>query len=170
MHPNRELGSSFKFLQAAPAKVFSTADVTGSDIDLRGYDAALIVVNIGNAASVGAASYLTLRLQHTDASALGAGPSDYAYCASADMIRFDAQATTSPAVTSGIWFSVTSTAYSGTCQFVAYIGGKRYVRLTEELIGTLASGGSVGCVTAAVAVLGKKDLWPVQAPTAVAAG
>lgn len=163
---NRELASHLKFLQAAPAKVFSTADVTGDTIDMRGYDAVLIAVNIGNAVSVGAASYVTLRLQHTDASALGAGPSDFAYCASIDMLRFDADAAATAAVTSGTWFSITSTAYSGTVQFIAYVGDKRYVRLTEEITGTLASGGSVGLVTAAVAILFKAGTWPVQSPTA----
>jgi len=162
---NRELASHLKFLQAAPAKVFGTADLNGDDIDMRGYDAVLIAVNIGNAVSVHAASFLTLRIQHTDASALGAGPSDYVYCNSIDLLRFDADAKVTNLLTSGIWFSVTSTAYSGTVQYVAYVGDKRYVRLTQELSGTLASGNSVGCVTAAIAILFKAGTWPVASPT-----
>lgn len=162
--PNREFGSHFKFLQAAPAKLITATDVTGDTIDLRGYDGALIAVNIGECTSVVAASYLTLRLAHTDASALGAGPSDFAYAASIDLIRFASQV---GAITSGIWYSVDSTAYSGTVQYVAYKGPKRYIRLTAEVIGGGFSGASTGCLVAAVAMLGRPDLWPVAGPNAV---
>jgi hypothetical protein len=161
---NREFASHFKFLQAAPAKLITATAVTGDTIDLQGFDGATIAVNIGDAASMVAASYLTLRLQHTDASALGAGPSDFAYVTSADLIRFASQV---GAMTSGIWYSVDSTAYSGTTQYVAYKGAKRYIRLTEEVVGGGFSGASTGCVTAAFALLGKKDTWPIASPTAV---
>ncbi len=126
----REFGSKFAFLNALPARVLVAANLTGADIDTRGYNGAVIAVNIGNAQSVVAASYAVLRLQHTDASALGAGPSDYADVTSADLIRFASQV---GAMTSGIWYSIDSTAYSGTVQYVAYKGSKRYVRLILEV-------------------------------------
>lgn len=164
---NREFASHFKFLQAAPAKLITGTAVTGDTIDLQGYDAVTVAVNLGNLTSVVAASYLTLRLQHTDASALGAGPSDFAYVTSADLIRFASQV---GAMTSGIWYSVDSTAYSGTTQYVAYKGRKRYIRLMQEIVGGAFSGASTGVVTAGVVMLGKKSTWPVAGPTAVGEG
>ena len=164
---NREFGSSFKFLQAAPAKLIGATAVTGNTIDLQGYDAVTVAVVIGEVTSVVAASYLTLRLQHTDASALGAGPSDFAYVTSIDLIRYASQI---GAVTSGIWYSVDSTAYSGTTQCVGYLGRKRYIRLVQEVVGGGFSGASTGCLTAGVVMLGKKNTWPAMAPTAVGEG
>lgn len=160
--PNREFASHFKFLEAAPAQLITNADVTGAAIDLLGYDGALIAVNIGNAISVVGASYLTLRLLHTGDS--GAGHSNFGYVGSVDLIRFASQV---GAMTSGIWYSVDSTAYSGTIQYVAYKGPERYIRLDQERVGGAFSGASTGCVTAAVAMLGRPDLWPVANPTAV---
>lgn len=164
---NREFASHFKFLEAAPARLITVTAVTGNTIDLQGYDAVTVAVDIGDAASVVAASYLTLRLQHTDASADGTGPSDFAYVASADLIRFASQV---GAMTSGIWYSVDSTAYSGTIQYVAYKGRKRYICLMQEIVGGGFSGASTGCVTAGIVMLGRKNIWPVADPTAVGEG
>jgi len=160
----REFASHFSFLTALRSKVVVAADLTGPDIDTRGYNGGVIAVQIGNAQSVVGASYVALRLQHTDASALDAGPSDYADVTSADLIRFASQV---GAMTSGIWYSIDSTAYSGTTQYVAYKGSKRYIRLIAEVKGGGLSGASVGCVLGAIAMLGLPAHWPVAAPTAV---
>lgn len=154
---NREFGSDFKFLQAIPATLVTNADITGNTIDTLGFGGCVFVVNIGQAQSAVAASYVTLRIMETVASANNAGPSDFAYCVSADLVLFGSQY---GAVTSGIWYSVDSTAYSGTVQYLAYRGNKRYVRLMAERVGGAYSGISSGCVIAAIAMLGLAEKWP----------
>jgi hypothetical protein len=155
---NREIVSSLKFFQAVPSAQV-TASVNGADIDTQGYDAIAVAVNIGALTSASTTSYFALRLQHTDASALGAGPSDYADCGSIDMIRFG----TSAAVASGIWGTVAASTDSGEVKYVGYRGPKRYVRVVIEAVPATFSAAHY---LDALAVLGRASQWPVATPNA----
>lgn len=133
------------------------ATTNGKDVDTQGYDTVTFVVALGRCSHVSTLSYWKLRLQHTDASALGAGPSDYADCASIDLIG------PSGAITSGIWKKIitgvaNSTSLQGSVTYaVGYRGVKRYVRLVAEEV----SSPSVLNI-AATAILGKAGQWPVS--------
>jgi len=131
----RDCYSSFEFFHALDT-VAIAATTNGRDCDLQGFEGATMVVALGRCSYVSTASYWKLRLQHTDASALGAGPSDYADVASVDLIRF------SGAVTSGIWKNITnavagSDSTQGSVTYaIGYCGNKRYIRLVAEIVST----------------------------------
>ncbi len=150
----REHATSFKYLIAVPPTALAGADLTGANVDTDGYDSVTLAVALGAQASVSGASFYVLRLQHADPSA--AGPSNWVDCASTDMVRFGTYI--SVAVTSGIWFSVDTTAVSGTVQYVAYRGSRQYVRLIVDRRGSTFS---LGCLVGAVAILGHPAQWPV---------
>ena len=97
-----------------------------------------------------------------DASALGAGPSDYANVSATDLIGLP-DGTTS--LTSGVWKTIGAEA-SGTLSAlgsrtfaIGYRGTKRYVRLYVDMISTP---GSLSDGIGAIAVMGCPANWPVN--------
>lgn len=132
---------------------------TGADIDTRGYDSLTFNVHLVAASTAvdPTTSYWYARIEHTDASALGLGPSDYAVCASIDLIRQG----TSAAVTSGI-VPINASTYSAACMKIGYRGGKRYVRCNISTTGAMAS--SASGVIFVEAQLGHVGEWPVTTP------
>lgn len=160
MSRTRDGFSGFNFFQALNAQA-AAATATGVDVDRQGYDSLAFVVNLGRCSHVSTLSYWKLRIQHTDASALGAGPSDYADVdASTDLLR-----EASGALTSGIFQNVTtqvaaSTSVQGSVMhFVGYVGTKRYVRVVAEMVSTPSV-----LDIAVNALLGKPGIWPVNTP------
>lgn len=152
--------SNFSFFHALDTETLA-ATTSGKDVDTRGYATCTFVVTLGRCSHVSTLSYWVLRLQHTSASVLNAGPSDYTDCASIDLIT-----ESGGAITSGIWQQIIAQAV-GTVSTqgsqnhqVGYIGGRRYVRVVVELLST-ASVMDVG----AVAILGRPTDWPVNAST-----
>lgn len=156
----RETFSYFSLLPACngAANGLLAASNTGADIDRRGYDSLTFHINIRamSTAVAPATSYWYVRMQHTDASALGLGPSDYADCASIDAIRMN-----SLAMTSGI-FILNASTMSGTIQPLGYRGNKQYVRVLISTTGAMAAATS-GVIHIA-ALLGHAENWPVQTP------
>lgn len=152
----RDNYSNLSFFHALDTAAID-ATTTGKDVDTQGYESVTFAVTLGRCSHVSTLSYWALRLQHTDASALGLGPSDYADVASADLIGF------SGAVTSGIWKKIitdiaNSTSVAGSTNYqVGYIGTKRYVRLVVEELST-PSVLNIG----AIAILGHGANWPVN--------
>ena len=152
--------SNFKYFQCIMPQELVATDLTGAAIDTQGFESLTIVVNVGNISDITSTSYIGFILEHTDASALGAGPSGYAVCASADFIGL----VSTQAVTSGIWRTIGAEATGGisaglgsqTFQ-IGYRGNKRYVRLIIDANDTLDSA-QVG----AIAILGYPANWPVN--------
>ena len=148
----RDCYSNFKFFQAVPPQIVD-ANVTGVTVDTQGYDAVAFVAALGALSSITSASYWAMRLQHTDASALGLGASDFADCSALDMLG------SSITGTSGIWLSIYSdTGFESAVFAVGYRGTKRYVRCMIEEKGNLS--------TAAMSVdahLCCASDWPVNA-------
>jgi hypothetical protein len=129
------------------------ADVTGATVDTRGYQSLTFNISFGEISSVSFASYWTIRMMHTDASALGAGPSDYANVEGSHVIG--SGMSLAHVLTSGILFSVDGSSLSGTVTAYGYRGDKRYVRLMIEEEGNLSTLG-----IAATARLGHGSNWP----------
>lgn len=152
--------SNFKFFACIAPQELVAADLTGITVDTQGYESLVFVVNVGNISDITSTSYIGFVLEHTDASALGAGPSGFAVCASADFIGLDS----TQAVTSGIWRTIGAEATAGisaglgsqTYQ-IGYRGYKRYVRILIDANDTLDSA-QVG----AIAILGYPANWPVN--------
>jgi len=142
---------------AAVTALLATSN-TGQAVDRQGYDSLTFNCYLlaTSTAVAPATSYWYLRVEHTDASALGLGPSDYAVCGSIDVIR-----AASGVMTSGIIPIVAST-YSGACLRVGYVGNKRYVRVNISTTGAMANNTSGYMFIEAQ--LGHAENWPVTTP------
>jgi len=119
-------------LSLAPAaRVTGTA--TGSAVDLRGYDAAMIVVTFG----VWTDGTHTPSVQHS------IDGMSYADCAASDL--------------DGSLTAVSSSAGNNTVQQAGYIGSRRYVRVVMT-----TSGASTGALSSAGVIAGEPRNAPVQ--------
>ena len=156
----RDSYSNYKFFQAFYTRELDDDDITGDDIDTQGYESLTFMINVGRLSAITSVSYLYFRMQHTDASALGDGPSDYAYVSADDVIGVDATS-----LTSGIWKSfhtATATALSqaGSAVYaIGYRGTKRYVRVVVDCF---SSPGAVSDAIGGIAMLGLPGNWPVN--------
>jgi len=163
----RDSFSNFEFFQCLMPQEFVATDLTGVDIDTQGYESLTIVVNLGNLSVVTSVSYIQLILQHTDASALGAGPSDYALVSATDLIGL---ASTVTSLTSGIFKQVgaeatgTQSALGSTVHAIGYRGTKRYARLYVDAVDTV---NNVSDAVGAIAILGYPANWPVNQEQAI---
>jgi hypothetical protein len=158
----RDNYSNFNFFQAVGPIDYVDGDITGLDVDTQGYESLTMVVNVGNLSVITSVSYIQLVLQHTDASALGAGPSDYANVSATDLIGLPS---TTTALTSGVWKTIGAEA-SGTLSAlgsrtfaIGYRGNKRYVRVYVDMV---SSPGGVSDAVGAIAILGHAANMPVN--------
>lgn len=162
----RDSYSNFKFLEAVgPANMLASGDITGQTIDTRGYETVTFMVHTGRLSAITSVSYIQLIMQHTDASALGAGPSDFAIVSATDIIGISATS-----LTSGIFkklFTSGATALStlgSTIYPVGYRGTKRYVRLYIDLVDSV---GAASDAISAMCMLGLPADWPVNGEVAI---
>ena len=163
----RETFTYFKFVPvASPGSTGNIATAGGTDINRQGYDSLTFTVNLilhsattlSDVSAPYKASCWFLRLQHTDASALAAGPSDYADVGSIDVIR-----NWSGAMTSGICYYTLPSTMSGSIALIGYRGNKQYVRAYLSHQGTI--GANAGSNIIAVEYfLGHAENWPVTVP------
>jgi hypothetical protein len=151
--------SDFNFLQNIQSEALA-ATTTGTTIDTQGYNTTTFVLNLGRCSHVSTLSYWVWRVQHTDASALGLGASDFANVASADVIREASGAVTSGIVQQIIAQTVATVSTQGsTKHIVGYVGSARYVRTILELVSTAS------ILNAAVDVVqGLPSISPVNTP------
>lgn len=158
----RDHRSNFGFFQALMPQELIATDLTGLTIDTQGYESLTFMVNIGNLSIITSTSYIGLILQHTDASALGAGPSDFALVSATDLIGLDS---TETSLTSGIWKTIGAEASGvlsalGSRVFtIGYRGYKRYAQLYVDANDTV---NNVSDAISSIAMLGYPANWPVN--------
>ena len=150
--------SNFKFFQALKPQVLGTAAVEGESIDLRGFETAVIVVNVGTCTSAGAMSTdnrYQLMLEHYNSDA-GA----WSECYPSQMLHSVVGiAGAYSSLNSGIFQSIASYTDQNKTYTVGYKGNRRSIRLRISQAGA-PSVFSVG----AIAVLGLPAQWPVNTP------
>lgn len=158
----RDNFSNHDFFQCIPpVNMLGSGDLTGACIDTQGFEALTIGVNVGRLSAITSVSYIQLILEHTDASALGAGPSDYAIVSATDVIGPDAES-----LTSGIWkklFTSGAAALStlGSQVYkVGYRGNKQYVRCVIDLVDSV---GAASDAIGAFAIQSLEANWPINA-------
>lgn len=154
----RDMYSNLKFYQALKPQVLAAAAVEGDSVDIRGFEAACIVVNVGTCTSAGAMSAdnrYQLMLEHYNSTA-GA----WSECYPSQMIHSvvgpnGAYST----LNSGIFQSIASYTDQNQVYAVGYKGPHRTIRLRISQAGA-PSVFSMG----AVAVLGLPSDWPISDP------
>lgn len=153
----RDLYSSLGFFTALEADVYAAA-ANGATIDLKGYDAANIVLQTASFASAGAASdQWTFILQHGLASA--AGVSAWSLVPASLMLHSTYGGLDSTTETGE--FGRLSASTDVGCAFVGYRGDglHRYLRVVLSISGICSSFWAAG-----TAVLGNKNIWPINEP------
>lgn len=107
--------------------------VNTSDIDLQGFDAAEIIVNVGanGGDTLNGTNKFTLKLEHADDDGTGAADS-YAAVGDTDIVG----ATQS----SGVFATIDDAAEDSMLYRLGYIGGKRFIKVTITPAGTLSNG------------------------------
>lgn len=113
-----------------------TATATGSAVDLKGYESALVVIDIG-LLSDGATASWAFKVQHS-------GPGAWADVGSA---YYD-----------GAFTAVATSGADNTTQRQAYIGERRYIRVVQTLTGSA----STGLVSGALVVRNRKRHLPAS--------
>lgn len=122
--------SNSKIILVKDAVVMTESnDDAVADIDLAGYESALIAISRGiQGEAYTTEVYSTVKLEHSDTTTSG----DYAVVAAADVVGV------TPA--SGIIY--TSAATAADRKLIGYVGGKRYLRITPDIVGTHTGGGT----------------------------
>lgn len=111
------------------------------DIDLAGYNSALIIYSVGTeAGTLSETLYHTLKLEHADDDGTGSA-GDYAVVAAADVLGV------TPAT--GIIFTIDDPAEDNTVYRCGYVGGKRFLKITAAEVGATS-----GCPISVVLVKG----------------
>ena len=161
----RDSLSNFKFFQAMNPQDVDAVDATGETVDTQGYESLTFIINVGMLSHINSVSYVQFIMQHTDASALGLGPSTFVAVSATDVLGL---ASTVTALSGGIVKSLgqlnsgVATTLGSQVYAVGYRGTARYVRLNMDCVGAAAS--AVAASDAAigvVAMLGYPGDWPV---------
>lgn len=110
----------------------TTADATTSSIDLQGYDAAEVIVNVGQSGdTLSGTVYWDFILQESDDNTVFS-------------VVADADALSSNTLASGVFQTVDATGEEDTAYKVGYVGGKRYVHVKIDATGTHTNGTVLG--------------------------
>ena len=151
--------SNFKFFQCVVPQVTTVGAINGTAVDIKGYDTATIIVNVGTQTGGGADSATSrhqLKLEHYNSTA-GA----WSECYPSQMIHSTVgMAGAYSALASGAFASVYSvTSFGNVTYAVGYKGPHRTIRVVISQVGapSLYS-------MAAIAVLGQPNDWPVMTP------
>lgn len=154
----------------SPVGPGNAATLGGATIDRRGYDSLTFLINVMQVSATTLSEttsypYKTsawfLRIQHTDESALGLGPSTFVDVGSIDVIRGWSGAMVSGATAAGIAQWILPSYHSGTVVPVGYRGNRRYVRAYLSMAAMTMGASNVIAVEYA---LGHAENWPVTTP------
>jgi hypothetical protein len=120
----------------------SGAPAAVGDIDLAGFNSALIVYSVGTeAGTLSGTLYHTLKLEHADDDGTGSA-GDYAAVAAADVLGVTPSST-------GIIFTIDDPEKDNAVYKCGYVGGKRFLRITAA-----ETGAPSGCPISVVLVKG----------------
>lgn len=147
--PRHDNYNTLKAIKAMEANVVNDdTDGTGEVVDLRGYEAAMLVVNVGESGDTLSGSVkLNLELKHGDESNL----SDAEDVAVADMLG-------EAGTTDGLFAVIDADGEDGQVYVIGYVGNKRYVRFDVDTTGTHTNGTPI----AAEWILGGKSNMRVE--------
>jgi hypothetical protein len=146
----RDLANNLKALAALVAAVV-TADTNGADVDLQGFDSAMIALNVGAEGDTlsGSVKFDFILQEAPDD---GAG-SPGTYVAVTDTKKV----TYGTVDSSGIFATIDDNAEAPAVHRIGYIGTERFIRVVVDATGTHTNGTPMS----AMAVLGNAELKPV---------
>jgi hypothetical protein len=117
----------------------TTANTTGTGVDLSGYNSAVMIVDVGaEGDTLSGSVYFEIAIQQSD------DDSTYTACTQADIVDGTIAA-------SGIFYKIDGTTggdpdTTGAIYRVGYVGGKRYIRAVLTKTGTHSNGTPIGAM------------------------
>lgn len=178
----RETYSNFGYYEMFEAAEYAAAEMPASgelssiSVDMQGFEAATIIINVGSCDVADSGSCMRITLMHADSYTAAS----YDYVSTTDLLgsdwtvnSADTASTNTPisfggdmALTSGtiIDFDIAAASeLSGQGTWViGYKGPRRYLKLMLESTGSVNTGSIAMC---AIAILGYPANWPVCDPT-----
>lgn len=172
----RETYSNFGYYEMFGAAEYAAAEMPASgelssiSVDMQGFEAATIIINVGSCDVADSGSCMTIALMHADS----VTAASYDYVSSTDLLGSDWLVTSGATISFGGDAALTSgkiidfdipaaSELSGQGTWViGYKGPRRYLKLMLESTGSVNTGSIAMC---AVAILGYPANWPVCDPT-----
>ena len=131
-----DLKSNIK-LETSLAPILKTADVNGTGIDLKGFSSAMVLVNAGAAGDTFSSTVKTnLQIEHSD--------DDSTYTD----VTSNTDVTGGTVDSSGTFMTIDADGEMGKTYGIGYVGGKRYIRVVIDIVGTHSNGSIYGAVVA----------------------
>ncbi len=125
----RDLHSNLKLVQAVKAQVVGDTDVQSAAIDLKGFNSAEILIDVGTAGdTLGATVKFDVIVTHSD------DDSSYSAVAAGDILGNDAPGS------NGEILTIDADAEAALVYQFGYVGGKRYLKIEVESDGTHSTG------------------------------
>ena len=131
-----DLKSNIK-LETSLAPILKTADVNGTGIDLKGFSSAALIVNAGAAGDTFSSTVKTnFQIEHSD--------DDSTYTD----VTANTDVTGGTVDSSGTFQTIDANSEMGKTYGIGYVGGKRYIRVVIDVVGTHSNGSIYGAVVA----------------------
>ena len=131
-----DLKSNIK-LETSLAPILKTADVNGTGIDLKGFSSAAVIVNCGTAEDTFSSTVKTnLQIEHSDDNATYTD------------VTANTDVTGGTVDSSGTFQTIDANSEMGKTYGIGYVGGKRYIRVVIDVVGTHSNGSIYGAVVA----------------------
>lgn len=132
----KDLHSNIDIAAVVLPKVYTTGVTGTAEIDLAGFDSAEIEVTVGAPGdTLGSSVKFTVTATHADDDGAGSAGS-YANVAAADILGVTPS--------SGVCLTVDANAEASQVYRFGYVGGKRFVTILAEAIGTHSTGTIIG--------------------------
>lgn len=122
-------------LETSLAPIVKTADVNGTGIDLKGFSSAALIVNVGANGDTFSGSVKTnLIIQDSD--------DNSAFAA----VTSNTAVTGGTVDSSGIFQVIDADGETGKTYGIGYVGGKQFIRVVIDIVGTHTNGTIYGAV------------------------
>ena len=131
-----DLKSNIK-LETSLAPILKTADVNGTGVDLKGFSSAALIVNCGaNGDTFSSTVKTNLQIEHSDDNATFTD------------VTSNTDVTGGTVDSSGTFMTIDADGEMGKTYGIGYVGGKRYIRVVIDIVGTHSNGSIYGAVVA----------------------
>jgi hypothetical protein len=124
-------------LETSLAPIVKTADVNGTGINLQGFSSAALIVNCGTNGDTFSSTVKTnLQIEHSD--------DDTTYTD----VTSNTDVTGGTVDSSGTFMTIDANSEMGKTYGIGYVGGKHYIRVVIDVVGTHSNGSIYGAVVA----------------------
>lgn len=134
----REIHTHYKPVVHVPAQAITTTNTPSTGVDLKGYEAAEFLINIGTVTNIANSPQPTwsLKLQHSDTS-----NANFEDVTDSTMVATGSAASpvSAPDSSTGVFLTIDAASEDAAVYSVGYVGPKRYARVVNTAANTPGS-------------------------------